>query len=94
MTLIFQNFTNVSLLRVRYNSYLARTIESDQLYFQDRSQAKFMLFTSIVENRSSYVRRQRDNSVFEVVDERLLTEENRKAHVVSDQIARRGLRTA
>ena len=73
---------------------LARTIESDQLYFQDPGHAKFMLFTSIVENRSNYVRRQRDNRVFEVVEERPLTEADRKARVVSDQIVRRGLRTA
>ncbi len=73
---------------------LARTIESDQFYFQDHRQAKFMLFTSIVENRSSYVRSQGDNSVFEVDEERPLTEANRKARVVSDQIVRRGLRTA
>ena len=70
---------------------LKRTIESDRLYIQDRGYAKFTLFNAIIDNRSSYVCRFRDNSVFEVAEERPLTEADRAARVVSDQIVRRGL---
>ena len=73
---------------------LERTIESDRLYIQDRGYAKFTLFNAIVDNRSSYVCRLRDNSVFEVAEERPLTEADRAARVVSDQIVRRGLTRA
>ena len=70
---------------------LERTIESDRLYIQDRGYAKFTLFNAIVDKRSSYVCRLRDNSVFEVSEERPLTEADRAARVVSDQIVRLGL---
>ncbi len=70
---------------------LERTIESDRLYIQDRGDAKFTLFNAIVAKRSSYVCRLRDNSVFEVVEERPLTAADRAARVLSDQIVRLGL---
>jgi hypothetical protein len=67
---------------------LERTIESDRLYVMDRGYAKFPLFNRIVGAKSSYVCRVRDNSVYEVVESRELTEADRKAGVVSDQIVR------
>ena len=51
---------------------LERTIESDRLYVMDRGYAKFALFNRIVEAQSSYVCRIRDNSVYEVLEERPL----------------------
>jgi hypothetical protein len=65
---------------------LERTIESDRLYVMDRGYAKFTLFNAIVAAGSSYVCRLRDNSAYEVVEERELTEADRTAGVLSDQI--------
>ena len=65
---------------------LERTIESDRLYVMDRGYAKFTLFNRIVGANSSYVCRLRDNSLYEVLEERPLTESDRQASVLSDQI--------
>lgn len=67
---------------------LERTIESDRLYVMDRGYAKFTLFNRIVAAKSSYVCRLRDNSVYEIVQERPLTDADRAAGVLSDQIVR------
>ncbi len=69
-------------------SVLSRTIESDRLYVMDRGYAKFKLFNEIVAAKSSYVCRLRDNSVYEVVEELPLTEEDRAKGIISDQIVR------
>jgi hypothetical protein len=65
---------------------LARTIESDRLYVMDRGYAKFALFNQIVAAHSSYVCRLRDNSAYDVLEERPLTAADRAAGVLSDQI--------
>lgn len=67
-------------------SVLEKTIESDRLYVMDRGYAKFALFNAIVDANSSYVCRLRDNSKYEVVEDRELTESDRAAGVLSDQI--------
>jgi hypothetical protein len=67
---------------------LERTLESDRLYVTDRGYAKFVLFNRIVAARSSYVCRLRDNSVYEVVEARPLSDADRAAGVLSDQIVR------
>ena len=67
---------------------LERTIESDRLYVMDRGYAKLVLFNKIVAAKSSYVCRLRDNSVYEVIEERPLSEADRNAGVLSDQIVR------
>ena len=67
---------------------LERTIESDKLYVIDRGYAKFVLFNRMVAAKSSYVCRLRDNSAYEVVEERTLTAADRAAGVLSDQIVR------
>jgi hypothetical protein len=65
---------------------LNRTIESDRLYVKDRGYAKFTLFNDIVAAQSSYVCRLRDNTVAEVVHDNPLSEADRAANVLSDQI--------
>lgn len=67
---------------------LERTIESDHTYVMDRGYAKFTLFNKIVAAKSSYVCRLRDNSVYEVIEERPLTDADRASGVISDQIVR------
>jgi hypothetical protein len=70
---------------------LERTIEPDRTYVMDRGYAKFTLFNKIVAAGSSYVCRLRDNSVYEVQEERPLTEADRALNVLSDQIVTLGL---
>jgi hypothetical protein len=65
---------------------LERTIESDRLYVMDRGYAKFKLFNRMVAAQSSYVCRLRDNSAPEVTEKRPLTEADRAAGVLSDEI--------
>ena len=67
---------------------LERTIESDRLYVMDRGYAKFALFNAIVAAQSSYACRLRDNSVYDVVETRPLTDADRVAGVLSDEIVR------
>lgn len=69
-------------------SVLEQTIQSDHTYVMDRGYAKFALFNQIVAARSSYVCRLRDNSAYEVIEERPLTDADRAAGVLSDQIVR------
>ena len=63
-----------------------RTIKKDHLYVMDRGYAKFALFNHIVRNQSSYVCRLRDNSAYEVIEQRELSEAAVQAEVLSDQI--------
>ena len=46
----------------------------DRTYVMDRDYAKFELFNQIVDAGSSYVCRIRDNSVYEVIEQRSLTD--------------------
>jgi hypothetical protein len=52
---------------------LERTIAADRLYVMDRGYAKFHLFNKIVAAQSSYVCRIRDNSAWEVIEDRPLS---------------------
>lgn len=71
-------------------SVLERTIESDRLYVMDRGYAKFTLFNAIVAAKSSYVCRVRDNSVYDLVSERKLTDADRDQRVTQDAIVALG----
>jgi len=65
---------------------LQRVVEKDRLYVMDRGYAKFALFNAIVKEGSSYACRLRDNTVYEVAQERSLTDGDRAAGVLHDQI--------
>ena len=67
---------------------MARTVESDRCYLMDRGYAKFLLWNVIHSANSSYICRVRDNSVYEVIEEKLLTAADIKAGVISDQIVK------
>ncbi len=69
---------------------LANTVEPDRCYLMDRGYAKFTLWNDIHAAGSSYVCRARDNSVYEIVEEKELTAADRKAGVMSDQIVKFG----
>lgn len=69
---------------------LERNVESDHCYVMDRGYAKFALFNKIHRCGSSYVCRLRDNSSYEVIEERPLSEAAKAAGIVFDGIVRLG----
>jgi hypothetical protein len=69
---------------------LARTLEKGHCYVEDRGYAKFKLFNDIVKAESSYVCRLRDNSVYEIVEQRALCAEDLEAGVVLDAVVQMG----
>jgi hypothetical protein len=71
-------------------SVLDRTIEADRLYVMDRGYAKFTLFNHIVATDSSYVCRVRDNSAYDVVEERPVPEAAQAARVLEDLVVTMG----
>jgi hypothetical protein len=65
---------------------LARALESGRCYVKDRGYAKFQLFNAIVAAQSSYVCRLRDNSRYEIEEQRSLGAEDVEAGIVLDAI--------
>ena len=65
---------------------LARALESGRCYVKDRGYAKFQLFNEIVATGSSYVCRLRDNSRYEIEQDRPLVTEDVEAGIVLDAI--------
>jgi len=63
---------------------LAKAVEKGRCYVTDRGYAKFKLFNEIVRSGSSYVCRLRDNSVYQTVQQRDLTQDDLEAGVVFD----------
>jgi hypothetical protein len=70
---------------------LRRQLQADHCYVMDRWYAQFTLFNDIHRADSSYVCRVRDNSVFEVVQERPLLSADQEAGVVRDVVVNLGL---
>ena len=58
----------------------------DRLYVIDRGYAEYQLFQDIIDAKSSFIGRIKDNAVYEIVEERPLSEEARKAGVVWDRV--------
>jgi len=73
---------------------LERTVESDRLYVLDRGYAKFSLFNGIVAAASSYVCRIRDNSAYDVLEERPLSSAALAERVTGDKIIALGADSA
>jgi hypothetical protein len=65
---------------------LARALESGRCYVKDRGYAKFQLFNEIVATGSSYVCRLRDNSHYEIEEQRPLATEDVEAGIILDAI--------
>jgi len=65
---------------------LAAHLEKGRVYVMDRGYAKFALFKSILDTGSSFVCRVRDNSVFDVLQERELSKEALDAGLVRDAV--------
>ena len=69
---------------------LERTLEAGRCYVKDRGYAKFTLFNAIVAKGSSYVCRLRDNSQYEVVEDRPLSPAAQAAGIFQDAIVTLG----
>jgi hypothetical protein len=70
---------------------LRQHLQADHCYVMDRWFAEFRLFNDIADARSSYVCRIRDNSNFEVAEERPLSAAARQAGVLRDAVVRLGM---
>jgi len=70
---------------------LRRRLQTDHCYVFDRLYAQFTLYNDIVATQSSYVGRLRDNSNYEVIQERPLSAEARAAGIVQDAVVRLGM---
>jgi hypothetical protein len=69
---------------------LQRALDKGHCYVADRGYAKFALFNAIVATESSYVCRLRDNSRYEVLESRPLSDDDAQAGVVSDAVVQLG----
>lgn len=70
----------------REQNVLRRTLEPQRCYVADGGYDDRTLFADIVKAGSSFVIRGRENAVFDVVEERLLSDEALKAGIVRDAI--------
>ena len=73
---------------------LAARLLAGRVYVMDRGYACFELFKLILQAMSSFVCRVRDNSVYELIEQRVITPEAAKAGIVSDRIVYLGHQTA
>jgi hypothetical protein len=69
---------------------LGKALETGRCYVKDRGYAKFKLFNEIVAANSSYVCRLRDNSCYEIEQQRTLATEDVEAGVILDAVVRIG----
>jgi hypothetical protein len=72
-------------------SVLRRKLAAGHTYVMDRWYAQFTLWNDIKAAGSSYVCRVRDNSVYDVMEDRPLDQRAIEAGVISDQIVQMGL---
>lgn len=72
-------------------SVLRRNLSAGHTYVMDRWYAQFTLWNDIKKAQSSYVCRVRDNSVYDVVEDRALDQQAKDGGVISDQIVIIGL---
>jgi hypothetical protein len=72
-------------------SVLRRNLAAGHTYVMDRWYAQFTLWNDIKAAGSSYVCRVRDNSVYDVIENRPLDQQAVEAGVISDQIVQMGL---
>ncbi len=69
---------------------LEKALEKGRCYVEDRGYGKFKLFNAIVKAGSSYVCRLKDNSVYQVLEQRELSAEDREAGVTLDALVQMG----
>ena len=69
---------------------LAETLDAGRIYVLDRGYAKYSLLQKIMDHKSSFVCRIRDNYVCQVIEERPVTADAEAAGVVRDRVVRLG----
>ena len=69
---------------------LRASLQSGRLYVIDRGYAEYQLFQDIIDGRSSFIGRIRDNAVSKLIHERPLSEDARQAGVVRDRVVNLG----
>jgi hypothetical protein len=65
---------------------LRKALQSMRLYVIDRGYAEYQLFQDIIDARSSFIGRIRDNAVYQIVEERTLSDDACKAGVLWDRV--------
>jgi hypothetical protein len=65
---------------------LRKGLQSKRLYVIDRGFAEYQLFQDIIDARSSFIGRIRDNAVYEIVEEQTLSDDARQAGVLWDRV--------
>ena len=65
---------------------LADTLEPGRLYVTDRGYQNYALFQTIIDAKSSFIARVKDNIAYEVLEERELTDAAKAAGVVRDVV--------
>jgi len=69
---------------------LRATLQADRLYVVDRGYAEYQLFQDIIDAKSSFIGRIRDNAVWDVIEERPVSAAARADGVRSDRVVRLG----
>ena len=69
---------------------LENELEAGRIYVKDRGYASLALFQTILDNKSSFVCRLRDNAVYELLDTHDLTQDAKDAGIVFDRKVRLG----
>ena len=69
---------------------LRAALQSKRLYVIDRGYAEYQLFQDIIDARSSFIGRIRANAVYQLIEERPLSEEAHKAGVLRDCVVNLG----
>ena len=72
---------------------LETELESGRIYVKDRGYASLALFQKILDCKSSFVSRLRDNAVYQMLEESVLTDDARNAGIVFDRKVRLGSNT-
>jgi hypothetical protein len=69
---------------------LRKALEAGRLYVIDRGYAEYQLFQDIIDAHSNFIGRLYSNAVYEIVEERPLSDEARRAGVVGDRVVHLG----
>jgi hypothetical protein len=69
---------------------LANNLEAGRIYVKDRGYASLALFQQVLDSRSSFVCRIKDNSVYECLEDFELTDDALKAGIIFDKKVRLG----
>lgn len=73
---------------------LRAALQPDRLYVVDRGYAEYQLFQDIIDAKSNFIGRIRDNAVYKLIEERPLSDDAKKAGVVRDCVVWLGCETS